>query len=75
MDYEGDVETDENLHQARTVPIYQIYVQDCGANDPARKEDQSFLATRGRTDDFAAGVLHGKRQVHGNERLILGHED
>ena len=75
VDYEGDVETHEHLHQARTVPIHQIYVQDRGAYDPGCKKGQGFLAACGRTDDFAAGVFHGERQVQGNEGLILGHED
>ena len=75
MDYEGNVETHEGLHQGRTVPIHQIYVQDRGAYDRGREQSQGFLATRGRTDDPAAGVLHGERQVQGDERLILGHED
>ena len=75
MDYEGNVETHEGLHQGRTVPIHQIYVQDRGAYDRGGKEDHGFLATRGRTDDFTAGVLHGERQVQSNEGLILGHED
>ncbi len=73
MDYERDVETHEDLHHGRTVPIHQIYIQDCRACDPGRKQGQGFLATRGRTDDFAAGVLHGERQVQSNERLILDH--
>jgi len=75
VEYEGDVEIHEDLHHGGTVPIHQIYVQDRGAYDPGRKQGQGFLATRGRTEDFAADVLHGERQVQGNEGLILGHED
>ena len=75
MNYEGDVETHEHLHHGRTVPIHQIYVQDRGAYDPAREQGQGFLATRGRTDDFAAGVFHSERHVQGNEGLIVGYED
>lgn len=50
-------------------------LQDRGAYDLGFKEGQGFLAARGGTYDFTAGVLHGKRQVQGYERLILGHED
>lgn len=44
VDFEGDVEAHENLHQGRTVPIHQIYVQDRGADDPGREDGQGFLA-------------------------------
>ncbi|WP_340646633.1 hypothetical protein [Phenylobacterium sp.] len=75
MNYEGDAATHEDLHQGRTVTISQIYVQDRGAYDLGFKEGQGFLAARGGTHDFTAGVLHGERQVQGYEGLILGHED
>lgn len=75
VDYEGHAEVYKGLHQGRTVPIHQIYVQDRSVHDPGRKEGHGFRATRGRTDDFAAGVPHGERQIQGNKRLILGHEN
>ena len=75
VDYEGYAKIHEDLHQGRTVPIHQIYVQDRSTHDPGRKEGHGFIATCGRTDDFAAGVRHCERQIQGNERLILGHKD
>ena len=67
VDYEGHAKIYKDLHQGRTVPIHQIYVEDRGTHDPGRKESHGFLATRGRTDDFAAGVLHGERQIQSNK--------
>ena len=75
VDYEGHAKIHKDLHQGRTVPIHQIYVHDRSVHDPGRKKGHGFLATRGRTDDFAAGVRHCERQIQGNERLILGHKD
>ena len=75
MDDERDIETHQDLNHVGTVPIQQIYVDDRGGDRPGRKQGQGFLGTRGRTDDFAPGVLHGKRYVQGDEGLILGHED
>ena len=75
MDYEGDPTTREDLHQGRTVTIHQVYVQDRGVHDPGCKEGQRFFTACGGTDDLAAGVLNGERQVQGDEGLILGHED
>ena len=75
MDYEGDVPANEDLQHGRTIPIHQIYVHDSGVHDPGRKECQGFLATRGRADDIAAGILHGEGQVQGDEGLIFGYED
>lgn len=73
--YYGDAATGEHLHQGRTVTINQIQVQDSGVYVPGFKEVQSLFAARGWTDDPAAGVYNGERQVQGDERLILGHED
>ena len=53
VDYEGDVETHEGLHQERRFPIHQINVQDRGDYRFGCEQSQSFLATRGRTDDYA----------------------
>ena len=75
MDYERDPATHENLHHRRTVPIDQIHVQDRRAYGIGRKERQRLRTSRGWTDDLAANVLDGKRQVQGYERLILGHKN
>ena len=59
MSYEGDAATHEDLHHGRAVPVHQIYVQNRGAYDLGFKESQGFVAARGGTHDFAAGILHG----------------
>ena len=63
VNHKGNIKAQQGLHQNRTVPIDQVYIQYRRSHNPGRKEGHSLLATRGRTDDFATSVLHGERQV------------
>ena len=75
MDYEGNVKTNEGLDQGRRFSIHQIKVQNRGGYRPVCEQRKGFRAASCRTDHFAASILHGERQVQGDERLIFGDED
>ena len=75
VDYEWNVKTNEGLDQGRRYSIHQIKVQNRGGYRTVCEQREGFRAAGCRTDDFAASVLHGERQVQGDERLIFGDED
>jgi hypothetical protein len=71
----GNSGAHQALHDGRTIPVQKVQVQNRGNYDRGREQGQGFLATRGGTDDYAAGVFNGQRQIQRDEGLVLGHKD